>query len=53
MPTVEWMENEIAVSEGENRLVCFSTDSGTAVPYQVIVGVHGKGERPASGTYTK
>jgi hypothetical protein len=43
------MEREIVVFEGESRLVCFSADIGTALPYQVIVGVNGKGERPASG----
>jgi hypothetical protein len=45
------MEREIVVFEGESRLVCFSADIGTALPYEVTVGIHGKfkGERPASG----
>ena len=49
VPTVEWEEREIVVSEGENRLVCFSADIGTILPYQVLVGVRGKEERSASG----
>ena len=49
MPTIEWEEREIVVSEGENRLVCFSADIGTVLPYQVLVGVRGKEERSVSG----
>ena len=48
-PSVAWEESEITVNEGEERQICFVVDSGSAVPYEVEVGVHGKGTLPATG----
>ena len=44
---VSWEEREIDVPEGGNRQVCFSSDIGTAQPYNVMVGAREKGANPA------
>ena len=47
VPVVSWEEREVNVSEGGNRQVCFSSDIGTAQPYNVMVGARPKGANPA------
>ena len=48
-PEVEWEIPETTIPEGENTEVCFTTDIGTAVPYQVEIGARVKGTNPATG----
>ena len=36
------------ITEGDNRQICFSSDIGSAVSYQVLVGVRPKGSSPAT-----
>ena len=50
-PEVEWKIPDVIIPEGENREVCFTTNIGTAVPYQVEVGTRIKGDNPATGNY--
>ena len=35
------------ITEGDNRQICFSTDIGSDVSYEVQVDVHPKGSSPA------
>ena len=51
VPTVTWDEDEVTIPEGDDRQVCFSTNIGTAVPYEVEVGVREKGANPATGKF--
>ena len=48
MPDVKWEETVVSIPEGGNRQVCFTSDIGTSQPYQVRVGVRGKGASPAT-----
>lgn len=48
VPEVEWEEHEVTIPEGEDREVCFTSNIGTAVPYEVNVGVREKGLNPAA-----
>ena len=48
VPTVTWDEDEVTIPEGDDRQVCFNTNIGTAVPYEVEVGVREKGSYPAT-----
>ena len=47
-PVITWEEPEVTIPEGGSEQVCFTSDIGTAQPYQVRVGVRGKGDRPAA-----
>ena len=38
----------VPINEGRDEQVCFTSDIGTAVPYQVRVGVREKGDNPAT-----
>lgn len=51
VPMIKWevSESKISVSEDESMLFCFSSEITSAIPYQVEVGVHSKGERAAIG----
>lgn len=51
MPKIKWniSYSEVSISEGGDMLFCFSNDIASAVPYQVEVGVHPKGNTAASG----
>ena len=52
MPEIKWEESVVIVPEGNDRQVCFSSNIGTARPYDVTVGVREKGSSPAtSGKY--
>ena len=48
VPSVSWDEDEVNIPEGRNREVCFSSDIGTAEPYNVMVGARPKGSSPAT-----
>ena len=49
VPEVKWDDDvEISIPEGDDRRICFSSDIGTASPYDVVVGVRGKGDPPAT-----
>ena len=47
VPVVSWNDREVSIPEGDNRMVCFSSDIGTAQPYNVMVGARGKGASAA------
>ena len=47
-PEIMWEESEVNIPEGGDREVCFTSDIGTAVPYQVRVGARNKGANPAT-----
>ena len=47
---MSWQLDEVTISEGDEKDVCFSV-SKTARPYQVIVGVRGKGNQTAGNSY--
>ena len=51
VPEIKWVmtDSEVSILEGEDMLFCFSNDIASAVPYQVEVGVHLKGNTAASG----
>ena len=52
VPVITWDDSQVTIPEGENRQVCYSSDIGTAQPYDVMVGAHEKGASPATqGTY--
>ena len=40
VPKVSWVVDQVTISEGEERDVCFSV-SKTAQPHQIVVGVRG------------
>lgn len=44
--------DDVTISEGEEKDVCFSVGE-TARPYQVIVGVRGKGNQMAGNSFHK
>ena len=48
MPEVKWEERIVTIPEGGDREVCFTSNIGTARPYDVAVGVRGKGAAPAT-----
>ena len=48
VPEIKWEERLVVIPEGEDRQVCFNSDIGTAQPYDVTVGVRGKGSKPAA-----
>ena len=49
MPVVAWDEESVTIIEGGNRLVCFSSDIGTAQSYDVTVGAREKGAGATRG----
>ena len=51
VPEVEWEIPEFTIPEGEDREICFTTDIGTATPYEVVVGAREKGASPASSKH--
>ena len=54
MPVTTWDDSQVTIPEGGNRQVCFSSDIGTAQPYDVMVGAREKGTSPATrGMYMK
>ena len=48
VPEVAWEEPEVTITEGDDGEVCFRSDTGTAAPYEVEVGVREKGSNPAT-----
>ena len=48
VPVITWDDSQVTIPEGENRQVCFSSDIGTAQPYDVMVGAREKGTSPAT-----
>ena len=48
MPVIKWNDSLVIIPEGDNRQVCFSSDIGTAQPYDVMVGAREKGASPAT-----
>ena len=48
LPRVSWEVTEINVTEGCIEIMCFTSDSGSADPYQVNVNARGKGSNPAT-----
>ena len=44
---ITWDDRQVTIPEGDNRVVCFSSDIGTAQPYNVTVGARQKGASPA------
>ena len=48
MPVIEWDESVVNITEGDNRQICFSSDIGSDVSYEVQVGVRPKGSSPAT-----
>ena len=48
VPEIVWIDRNVTVPEGGDRELCFMSDIGTAQPYDVSVGVRGKGDNPAS-----
>ena len=51
VPELAWEEREVVIPEGDNRMVCFRSDIGTAQPYDVTVSVQGKGADPVEGKF--
>ena len=49
MPVIEWDDSVVNVTEGGSRQICFSSDIGSDVPYEVIVGVRQKGSPALRG----
>ena len=49
VPEIKWTKSNINITEGEDREVCFMTNIGTAMPYNVTVGTRGSGTYKASG----
>ena len=47
VPEIKWDEPEVTIPEGDGRLVCFTTSIGSVAPYQIMVGVRGKGDPAA------
>ena len=48
-PEVEWeIPNNITIPEGQNEIVCFTTNIGTATPYHIVIGTRQKSLSPAS-----
>ena len=43
VPEVAWEEPQVTIREGDDRQVCFTTNIGTATPYEVEVGARPKG----------
>lgn len=52
VPEIKWTKSNINITEGEDREVCFMTNIGTAMPYNVTVGTRGSGTYKASGKST-
>ena len=48
---MEWVLPNVTVPEGENETVCFTTNIGTATPYDVVIGSRPKGQNPASSKF--
>lgn len=48
VPVIEWDESVVNITEGDNRQICFSSDIGSDVSYEVQVGVRPKGSSPAT-----
>ena len=48
MPVITWDDSQVTIPEGGNRQVCFSSNIGTAQPYDVMVGAREKGASPAT-----
>jgi hypothetical protein len=49
VPVIQWDESVVNVTEGGNRQICFSSDIGSDVPYDVQVGVRQKGSPALRG----
>lgn len=49
MPVIEWEESMVDITEGDGRQICFTSDIGSAVPYEVQVGVRQKGTPATRG----
>ena len=50
MPIIEWDEPEVNITEGDMRLICFSSDIGSDVLYPVQVRVDSKGDGAIEAT---
>lgn len=48
LPQVNWDMAQINATEGCVEMACFTSDSGSADPYQVNVNARGKGSNPAT-----
>ena len=48
MPVIEWNDPEVNITEGDNMQICFTSDIGSDVPYEVRVGVSPKGASSAT-----
>ena len=48
MLQLNWDKEQVNITEGNIIDVCFTSNIGSAEPYQVIVGTHGKGSNPAT-----
>ena len=48
VPVITWDDPQVTVPEGGNEQVCFSSNIGTAQPYNVMVGAREKGASPAT-----
>ena len=51
VPEIVWIDRNVTIPEGEYMELCFMSDIGTAVPYDIAIGVRAKGGNPASGNY--
>ena len=49
VPKISWIDSNVTIPEGGDGSLCFMSDIGTAQPYNVIVGIDGKGANPALG----
>ena len=47
-PEFSWVEDEFTLPEGRSGQACFRTNGDSVIPYQVVVGIRGKGIKPAS-----
>ena len=51
VPEIVWIDRNITIPEGKYMELCFMSDIGTAVPYNIAIGVRAKGGNPASGNH--
>ena len=49
VPVIEWDDSVVNITEGGSRQICFSSDIGSDVPYEVMVGVRQKGSPALRG----
>ena len=49
VPEVTWEEREVTIPEGDDMMLCFNSNIGSAVEYEIIVAASGKGSNPAVG----